>query len=341
MPCINAPNARTLGGSQTGGMVMLACCMTDLAPVLDLSDLVCIHGSGNNALRAVDGVSLSILPGQTLGLVGESGCGKSTMARTVAGLMEPSAGFVRLNGRVWPVARLADRRARAQQVQMVFQDPYGSLNPRLSVARIAGEPLMVHGIGDATSRAARVAELLDRVGLTAAQGERYPHELSGGQRQRLAIARALALNPRLLVCDEPVSALDVSIQAQVLNLLADLQRELGLAYLFISHDLSVIRYIADRIAVMYRGRIVEEGSSDSLWAAPTHPYTRTLIAAIPGQTRISDSARTIGTQTDRAPENAYACQFAARCPLVQPRCAEEPPLLPQGLDHRAACWVTR
>ncbi|MCC6002141.1 MAG: ABC transporter ATP-binding protein [Pararhodobacter sp.] len=315
--------------------------MTDRAPVLQISDLVCIHGSGPEALRAVDGVTLNVLPGQTLGLVGESGCGKSTLARAVAGLMEPSSGTVRLDGRVWPVARLAERRARARQVQMVFQDPFSSLNPRLSVARIVGEPLMVHGIGDATAQGKRVADLLDRVGLTAAQGRRYPHELSGGQRQRVAIARALALDPRILVCDEPVSALDVSIQAQVLNLLSDLQKELGLAYLFISHDLSVIRYIADRIAVMYRGRIVEEGASDSVWAAPAHPYTRTLIAAIPGQTRIASTARTADALADAPAASATACRLIDRCALAQGPCAQEPALMPVGDDHSAACWFSR
>ncbi|MFN3937661.1 MAG: ABC transporter ATP-binding protein [Gemmobacter sp.] len=306
--------------------------MADPAPVLELVDLVCIHGSGADALRAVDGVTLSIPPGRTLGLVGESGCGKSTLARAVAGLMAPSAGAVRIDGRDWPVARLADRRARARRVQMVFQDPFGSLNPRLSVAQIVGEPLVVHRMPDVDRK---VSALLDRVGLTEAQGRRYPHELSGGQRQRVAIARALALDPRILVCDEPVSALDVSIQAQVLNLLSDLQRDLGLAYLFISHDLSVIRYVADRIAVMYRGRIVEEGASDAVWTAPAHPYTRALIAAIPGADRLADLPRAVPPGAERP----GACRFRHRCPLVQEICDTEPGLAAVGPDHRAACHL--
>ena len=307
------------------------------APLLELDALVCTHGTGAGALRAVDGVSLRLEAGRTLGLVGESGCGKSTLARAVAGLMAPSGGAVRIGGRVWPARKVAERRARARHVQMVFQDPFGSLNPRLTVARIVGEPLSVHGIGDVASRARRVAALLERVGLTEEQGRRYPHELSGGQRQRVAIARALALEPRILVCDEPVSALDVSIQAQVLNLLADLQRDLGLAYLFISHDLGVIRYVADRIAVMYQGRIVEEGASDAVWSAPAHPYTRALIAAIPGAGRLADAPRLVrGGAGDAGP----GCRFRPRCPVAIGRCAEaEPALLPVAEAHAAACWL--
>jgi len=309
------------------------------APLVDIADLVCIHGSGADSLRAVDGVSLRLEAGQTLGLVGESGCGKSTLARAVAGLMAPSGGAVRIEGRDWPTRTVAQRRARARLVQMVFQDPFGSLNPRLSVARIVAEPLAVHGIGPEAVRQRRVAALLDRVGLTEEQGRRYPHELSGGQRQRVAIARALALEPRILVCDEPVSALDVSIQAQVLNLLADLQREMGLAYLFISHDLGVIRYVADRIAVMYLGRIVEEGSSDAVWSTPRHPYTRALIAAIPGAGRLADSRPTLPAPGGRAAGDE-GCRFRPRCPVAVARCAqEEPGLIGLSGSHAAACWV--
>jgi peptide/nickel transport system ATP-binding protein len=311
--------------------------MTDPRPILELRDLVRVMGTGPDATRAVDGVSLVLHPGQTLGLVGESGCGKSTLARCVAGLLEPTAGTVLLDGQ--PVAGMGAgaRRARARVVQMIFQDPFGALNPRLTVARIVEEPLTVHRIGDAAARRARVADLLDRVGLSAAQGGRFPHELSGGQRQRVAIARALALEPRLIVCDEAVSALDVSIQAQVLNLLADLQAQLGLAYLFISHDLSVIRHVSDRIAVMYLGRIVETGTSDAVWTAPRHPYTRALVAAIPGAGGLDAARRLV-----RQPEGGAAggCRFRPRCPAAVARCAvEEPGLMAVSGGQSVACWV--
>jgi ABC-type glutathione transport system ATPase component len=249
--------------------------------LLEIRDLVCEFASPAGRLRAVDGVNLSIAPGETLGLVGESGCGKSTLARLAVGLLKPTAGEARLEGMNVCAPGRAARLDRARRAQMVFQDPFGSLNPRAQVARIVREPLVVHGIGDKLAQRKRVDELLEKVGLHADAGERYPHELSGGQRQRVAIARALALNPKLLVCDEAVSALDVSIQAQVLNLFRELQAELGLAYLFISHDLRVVHHVADRIAVMFRGRIVEEGPATEVMTSPKHEYTRTLLAAIP------------------------------------------------------------
>jgi ABC-type glutathione transport system ATPase component len=249
--------------------------------LLDIRDLHCEFATPAGRLRAVDGVSLSIAPGETLGLVGESGSGKSTLARTVVGLLDPTRGSVRLDGLDVCARGLAARLERARCVQMVFQDPFGSLNPRLKIERIIREPLEVNGIGDDRSRRARASELLAKVGLSSDTGTRYPHELSGGQRQRVAVARALTLNPKLVVCDEAVSALDVSIQAQVLNLFRDLQAELGLAYLFISHDLRVVQHVADRVAVMHHGRIVEIGPAAEVIGKPTHPYTRELIAAVP------------------------------------------------------------
>jgi len=249
--------------------------------VLAVEGLTYAHQSGGLRVLAVDDVSLQVASGETLGLVGESGCGKTTLARLVVGLLPAHRGVVRVGGEDAHRAGLAARRARARAVQMVFQDPFGSLNPRLRIGTIVAEPLAVHGIGDAESRRRQALELLDKVGLPAAAAQRFAHELSGGQRQRVAIARALALQPRLIVCDEAVSALDVSIQAQVINLLRDLQREFGLAYLFISHDLRVVRYISDRIAVMHRGRIVETGESDTVWRAPQHPYSRSLMASLP------------------------------------------------------------
>jgi oligopeptide transport system ATP-binding protein len=250
-------------------------------PLLVVTDLACEFHSAAGRVRAVDGVSFSIARGETFGLVGESGCGKSTVARMVVGLLPPTSGAVRLAGEAVDDRSLAARRRRARLVQMVFQDPFGSLNPRRTIARIIGEPLAVNGIGTDDERRARVAELMRTVGLDPSAAARYPHELSGGQRQRVAIARALALDPALVVCDEPVSALDVSIQAQVLNLFRKLQVERGLAYLFISHDLAVVRHVADRIGVMVRGRIVESGPTDEVIGAPRHPYTQTLLAAIP------------------------------------------------------------
>jgi len=250
-------------------------------PLLQVQGLACHLTSPAGTVRAVDGVSFDIAPGTTLGLVGESGCGKSTLARAILGLVRPNAGEIRLAGELHPTRTAPQRRRRARLVQMVFQDPFGSLNPRLTVGRIVEEPLLVHGEGDGASRARRMLHLLDRVGLPFTAAARYPHEMSGGQRQRVAIARALALAPKLIICDEPVSALDVSIQAQVLNLLCDLQRDLGLTLLFISHDLAVVRFIADRIAVMYQGKIVEEGPAAQIWSAARHPYSRKLLAAIP------------------------------------------------------------
>ncbi len=309
--------------------------------LLVVRDLRFAHGA--RAAPAVDGVSLQVRAGETLGLVGESGCGKTTLARLVVGLLQPAHGTVALAGQPLTRTGAAARLAQARLVQMVFQDPFGSLNPRLRIGTIVAEPLAVHGLGDRASRRGTAAELLERVGLGARTAERFPHELSGGQRQRVAIARALALRPRLIVCDEPVSALDVSIQAQVLNLLRDLQAEFGLAYLFISHDLRVVRYIADRTAVMYRGRIVETGPSDRIWATPRHPYSQALLASLPKEPR--DAAE--HELPDMAPEPvpgaavsvAGGCRYRDICPIRVAQCdTAEPQLLPAHEPHQAACW---
>jgi ABC-type glutathione transport system ATPase component len=248
-------------------------------PLLEVIDL---HKSYINPrgqrIDAVRGVSLAVHAGEVLGIVGESGCGKTTLGRTIMRLMPPTSGRILLDGEDFAAKSGAALKAARRNIQMVFQDPFGSLNPRHRIGTIIGEPLVVHGVGDVP---ARVAELLELVGLPPSAGARYPHEFSGGQRQRIAIARALALKPRLIIADEPVSALDVSIQSQIINLVADLKAQLGLAMIFISHDLSVIRHVSDRIAVMHQGRFVETGKTEDVFAAPQHAYTRTLLAAIP------------------------------------------------------------
>ena len=250
-------------------------------PLLQI-DNVRFAYSGHGAVKpSVDGVTLYVGLGETLGLVGESGCGKSTLARIAVGLLRADQGSVRVSGADVAAPGSAARLARARRVQMVFQDPHGSLNPRLRSRSLLAEPLRLHKLTPPDREQSAVEELLRQVGLSPATSEKFPHELSGGQRQRVAIARALAVRPQLLVCDEPVSALDVSIQAQILNLLRDLQQDLGLSYFFISHDLRVVRYIADRIAVMHQGRIVETGETDAVWQAPEHPYTQKLLASLP------------------------------------------------------------
>jgi peptide/nickel transport system ATP-binding protein len=290
------------------------------------------------AVRAVDGVTLAIAPGETLGLVGESGSGKSTAGRMLLGLETPDRGFVRFDGRPMPPPGGAPWRALRARAQMVFQDPLGALDRRLPIATQMREPLDIHGIGDPALRGGRVRELLGAVGLSADHGRRYPFELSGGQRQRAVIARALATRPDLLVCDEPVSALDVSIQAQVVNLLIDLQAGLGLAMLFISHDLRVVRQVSRRVAVMYLGRIVEEGEADDLFAAPGHPYTEALVSASPAPG--GRAGRRIVLKGD--PPNPAArpsgCAFHPRCPVAEIRCRVEIPVLrPAGPGRQVAC----
>jgi oligopeptide/dipeptide ABC transporter ATP-binding protein len=290
-------------------------------------------------VRAVDGVSFELRRGETFALVGESGCGKSTTGRMVLRLIEPTAGRVQFAGKeVTTLDRHALRSLR-KDMQIIFQDPYGSLNPRLSARQILGEPLDVHGVAQGPAREARIDELLQLVGLTPEHGRRYPHQFSGGQRQRIAIARALAANPSLIVCDEPVSALDVSIQAQIVNLMKDLQRRLGLMYLFIAHDLAVVKHIADRVAVMYLGRIVEVADKTELFANPRHPYTQALLNAVPLPDPNAKRERAIlqgDIPNPIAPPSG--CHFHTRCPFAQERCKVDDPMLqPAGPGHQVAC----
>jgi peptide/nickel transport system ATP-binding protein/oligopeptide transport system ATP-binding protein len=288
-------------------------------------------------VTAVEAVSFALEAGTTLALVGESGCGKTTLGRLVLRLIDPTAGHIRFDGR--EVTNLKERQLKPlrRNAQLIFQDPYASLNPRMTLGQILAEPLALHEVVPPARRAERVGELLRLVGLEARAARRYPHELSGGQRQRIAIARALAVEPKLIVCDEPVSALDVSIRAQVLNLLHDLQRRLGLAYIFISHDLAVVKHVADRIAVMHLGRIVEVGPSEALFANPRHPYTRALLSAIPlPAPRVKRERIILHGEMPSALHPPAGCAFHTRCPVAIARCQTVRPEL-AGALHATAC----
>ena len=313
--------------------------VTDLKMHFPVREGILLRSHRSN--RAVDGVSLSIMPGQTMGLVGESGCGKSTLGRCISRLYQPTAGSIVFDGEDITHLKGSNLLPFRQHIQMIFQDPMESLNARHTVGEILEEPFIIHKLGDSAFRAKRVRELLEIVGLPARSVTRYPFEFSGGQRQRIGIARAIALNPRLIICDEPVSALDVSIQSQILNLLNDLQQEFNLSYLFIAHDLAVVKHISDEMAVMYLGKIVESASSEAIYRDPRHPYTQSLIDAIP----MPDPHRTVSREilSGDVPspiDPPTGCHFHPRCPKAIDRCRTEAPSLRlTGKEHFGACHL--
>ncbi len=299
-----------------------------------------VFNSRTLQLRAVDGVSFAVDRGETLAIVGESGCGKSTLGRLILRLLEPTQGTIRFAGDDLLALSPQELRRKRRQMQMIFQDPFGSLNPRMRVGEIVGEGLEIHGLARGVARKARVMGLLDRVGLRPDAHDRYPHEFSGGQRQRIGIARALAVEPRLIVADEPVSALDVSIQAQIINLLQDLQEDMGLTYIFIAHDLRVVEHISHRVAIMYLGRIVEMAGSVELYARPRHPYTRALLSAIPAPDAATRRDRIVLAGDVPSPIHPPAgCPFHPRCASAEERCRREEPQLTGSSSHEVACHV--
>jgi peptide/nickel transport system ATP-binding protein len=315
-------------------------------PLLQVENLVKTFGGGGGFLapkkppiRAVDGVSFQVAPGEVVGLVGESGSGKTTVGRSVLRLTEPTAGKIAFDGEDITHLGKAALRAYRRRMQIIFQDPFASLNPRLTVEDILGEAFAIHGLAYGEDRRRRIGALLERVGLSETQATRFPHEFSGGQRQRIVIARALAVEPSFLVADEPVSALDVSIQAQIIALLAELRRDLGLAMLFISHDLGVVEYVCDRVIVMYLGRVMEEGPVDQVFERPRHPYTEALLAAAPVPDPSAPRRRVVLTGDIPSPSNPPSgCVFRTRCRYALPACAEaRPPLRPVGDRHAVAC----
>ncbi|MCC6847620.1 MAG: dipeptide ABC transporter ATP-binding protein [Deltaproteobacteria bacterium] len=320
----------------------------DAAPLVEARGLTKHYPVGGGffareklVVRALDGVDLALRPGETLGIVGESGCGKSTLGRCLLRLVEPTAGEVRFDGRDVLTLPAADLRRMRRAMQIIFQDPYASLNPRMRVGAIVAEGIEVHGLAEGAEKRRRVEELLRQVGLGSEHADRYPHEFSGGQRQRIGIARALAVGPRFIVADEPVSALDLSIQAQVLNLLMDLQEQMGLAYLFISHDLRVVEHISHRVAVMYLGRIVERAPRALLYANPRHPYTRALLAAVPvADPRHRPVRAPLQGDVPSPLKPPSGCSFHPRCPYAEPRCRSDVPALVEGAGgHAVACHV--
>ncbi len=316
--------------------------MSALLQVRDLRKSFPLAGKGLGAprrlLQAVDGVNFDIFPGETLGLVGESGCGKSTVGKLLLRLLEPDGGSIRFRGEELTTLPARAMLPLRRQLQMIFQDPFSSLNPRQKVGEIVAEPLLIHGLASRGELRDRAVELLRAVGLAAEHADRYPHEFSGGQRQRIGIARALAVRPQLVVADEPVSALDLSIRAQIVNLLQDLQEQFGLTYLFISHDLGIVEHVCNRVAVMYLGRIVELAPAAALYASPRHPYTEALLNAVPVPDPKSRRGPVLGGEIPSAAAPPSGCHFHPRCPYARERCGSEaPPLVEGGPGHLSAC----